>query len=173
MPVIAPPRIRTGLWVLIALCTALPLCSQNTEAAITGYMVSATSGRPLSGTVRAIRVSTGAVSLAWADASGYYLMPSVPPGTYVIRAEAQDYQSREIQQFEVHVAARLQIDFAFRPLADALLPGNYNNTTLPDNSGILPVLGPDLERGRSEPIEITAVQSEIRQPVSFLCDRAA
>src|SRR5260370_34830934 len=91
-------------------------------------------------------------------------MPSLPPGTYVIRAESPDYQAREIQTLELNVAARLEIDFSLRPLREALQPGDYNSSLLPGGEAILPVIGPGLEAGRSAPVEVTEVQSAIRQP---------
>ena len=65
-------------------------------------------------------------------------------------------------KLEVTVSAFLEINFKLRPLSEALDPRGYSSAR--DQSPILPVLGPDLESGRSAPVQTTTVQSLLRQP---------
>ena len=162
---------RLVLWSIV--CVALsPSHAQTTQGIITGRVVDSRSGAPLPAARILYRnTQTSENGVAAADPSGLYSMPSLPPGTYIIRAESPDYQAREIQSLELNVAARLEIDFSLRPLREALQPGDYNSDLLPGAEAILPVIGPDLEAGRSAPVEVTEVQSAIRQPsLSYVVD---
>jgi len=135
-------------------------------------VIDSRTGLPLAGArVRYRNYETGANGSAETDSRGYYSLPSLQPATYSIRAERQDYQARELQARDVYVGARLEINFTLRPLKEVLEPGDYNSALLPGDSAILPVLGPDLEAGRSAPLEATDVQSESRQPsLSYVID---
>src|ERR1022692_611222 len=145
---------------LVTLLAAAALQAQTTQGIITGRVLDSRTGGALSGAfVRYRNSHTGENGVAVADSLGRYSIPSLPPGPYAIRAEQREYQPREMQALELHVAARLEIDFSLRPLREALEPGNYNSALLPDEISILPVVGPDLEAGRSAPLEATAVQS--------------
>ncbi len=114
---------------------------------------------------------TGVIAWADTDARGNYSIPSLAPGIYALRAEGPGYQAREIQQREVYVAARLELNFTLRPLNEVLEKSASGTALLPDQSAILPVLGPDLELGRSAPLEATEAESEVRQPsLSYVID---
>jgi hypothetical protein len=147
------------------LLLACPAHAQSTEVIVTGRVVDSRTGLPLAGArVRYRNYETGAAGSTETDSRGFYSLPSLPPATYSFRAERQDYQARELQARDVYVGARLEINFTLRPLKEVLEPGDYNSALLPGDRAILPVLGPDLEAGRSAPLEATDVQSESRQP---------
>jgi len=149
-----------------------PIHAQTTQGIITGRVIDSRSGDALPRARVLYRNPLSNESgLALTDSQGRYSLSSLTPGQYVIRAELADYQAREIQTLDLYVAARLEIDFSLRPLREALEPGDYNSALLPDESAILPVIGPDLEGGRSAPLEATAVKSAIRQPsLSYVVD---
>jgi hypothetical protein len=156
----------------LAALAVCPMAAQNTQVAITGRVVDSRTGLPLAGAhILYQNYETGVKGSTGTGDSGYYSLPSLPPGTYSLRAERKDYQARELQARELFVAATLEINFTLRPLQEVLQPGDYNSALLPDQSAILPVLGPDLEAGRAAPVEATNVQSESRQPsLSYVID---
>ncbi len=106
-------------------------------------------------------IAGGAVS----DSSGYYLLPLLSPGLYQIRVTADGYQSQEIENIELTVAARVDLDLRLRPLNDVWEAGQYNSVFLPGSKTIVTFYGPDVdstktgsfeaERGRSEALEST------------------
>ena len=137
---------------------------QSTQVIIAGRVLNSRTGQPLAAKVTYHNYQTGATGAAATDGRGFYSLPSLQPGTYSLRAECPDFQARELQARNIYVAARLEIDFTLRPLKEVLEAGDYNSALLPHDKVILPVLGPDLEAGRSAPLETTDVQSESRQP---------
>jgi hypothetical protein len=169
-------HIGRGEWCIFFCVASIlpsgPIRAQTTQGIITGRVVDSRTGAPLPGAAvgyRAYRTSDSGGALT--DSRGFYSLPPLAPGFYTIRAELREYQARELQTLELNVAARLEIDFSLRPLREVLEPGDYNSALLPDESAILPVIGPDLEGGRSAPLESAAVRSAIRQPsVSYVID---
>ena len=65
------------------------------------------------------------------DSSGYYLLPLLSPGLYQIRVTAKGFQAQEVQDLELTVAARIDLDFRMRPLNDVWEAGQYNSVFLP------------------------------------------
>ena len=163
---------RQFLFLILLSSATFFLKAQSTEAVITGRVTNLRDGSPiLSAHVRYRNYETGATGAASTDGQGNYSLPCTPPGIYTIRGEAPEFQAREIQALEIYVSARLELEFTLKPLGEVPVSGGYNNTTLADDDVILPVLGPDLERGRSAPLETTDVQSELRQPsLSYVID---
>ena len=83
------------------------------------------------------------------DAAGYYFLPLLSAGTYTIRATADGYQSQQLQQLELPVAGRIQIDFKLRPLNDVWEAGQYRSVFLPGSKTIVTFYGPDVDTSRS------------------------
>ena len=166
------PRFWEALtWFFALVFFASPVLSQSTEVMITGRVISQ-NGTPIpNARVQYRNYETGVMAWADTDARGNYSIPSLAPGIYALRAEGPGYQAREIQQREVYVAARLELNFTLRPLNEVLEKSASGTALLPDQSAILPVLGPDLELGRSAPLEATEAESEVRQPsLSYVID---
>ena len=102
---------------------------------------------------------------ASSDASGYYNLPLLSPGIYQIRVTSPKYQSQEVQELELTVAARIQLDFRMRPLSDVWESGQYKSVFLPGQNTILPFYGPDsiparsgsfdAQKGKRAPLEST------------------
>ncbi len=102
---------------------------------------------------------------ASSDASGYYYLPLLSPGIYQIRVMAPAYQSQEVQELELTVAARIELDFRLRPLSDVWESGEYKSVFLPGQKTIVTFYGPDVDptksgsfeaqKGRREPLEST------------------
>ena len=124
------------------------------------------TGRPLaSANVIFSSAITTLAGGASSDASGYYYLPLLSPGIYQIRVMSPAYQSQEVQELELTVAARVELDFRLRPLSDVWEAGEYKSVFLPGQKTIVTFYGPDVDasksgsfeaqQGRREPLEST------------------
>jgi hypothetical protein len=150
---------------LLLLCAAAA-SSQTTQGLISGQLVDSVTGRPIASAnvifASAITTLAGGAS---SDASGYYYLPLLSPGIYQIRVMAPAYQSQEVQDLELTVAARIELDFRLRPLSDVWESGEYKSVFLPGQKTIVTFYGPDVDpsksgsfeaqKGRREPLEST------------------
>ena len=145
MPSIPPFRA----FLLCLLCATAAL-AQTTQGLISGQLVDSVTGRPIA--AASVFYSSSTSNLAGAassDASGYYYLPLLSPGTYQIRVTSPQYQSQEVQQLELTVAARIELDFRMRPLSDVWESGQYKSVFLPGQNTILPFYGPDFDPSKS------------------------
>jgi len=146
--------------------TVLAAFGQTTQGLISGRLVNSVTGRPIAGA--AILCSSSISNLAGAstsDSAGYYYLPLLSPGFYQIQVNAPEYQSQQLQNIELTVAARLELDFRLRPLSDVWEAGQYKSVFLPGSKTIVTFFGPDVDpsksgsfdaqKGRSEPLEST------------------
>ena len=136
--------------VLIIPC----LLAQSTQGLISGSIVNSVSGRPLGEAKITFSASTlSASGTSKSDQAGAYFLPMLSPGSYQIRAEAEGYQSQELQQLELAVAGRIQIDFKLRPLNDVWEAGQFRSVFLPGSKTIVTFYGPDVDTSRSGSFE--------------------
>jgi hypothetical protein len=157
------PAFRAFLLFLI--CAAAGI-SQTTQGLISGQLVDSVTGRPASAaSVFYSSATSNLAGVAASDASGYYYLPLLSPGTYQIRVTSAAYQSQEVQELELTVAARIELDFRLRPLSDVWESGEYKSVFLPGQKTIVTFYGPDVDpsksgsfeaqKGRTEPLEST------------------
>ncbi len=129
-------------------------------------MLDSVTGRPIP--AASVLFSSAVTNLAGAsasDASGYYYLPLLSPGIYQIRVTAAAYQSQEVQELELTVAARIELDFRLRPLSDVWESGEYKSVFLPGQKTIVTFYGPDVDpsksgsfeaqKGKTQPLEST------------------
>ncbi|HME10189.1 MAG TPA: carboxypeptidase regulatory-like domain-containing protein [Bryobacteraceae bacterium] len=139
---------------------------QTTQGLISGRLLDSSTGQPIANAN--VVFSSGLTNLgggAPSDASGNYYLPLLSPGFYTIRITATGYQAQEIQQLELTVAARVELDFKLRPLSDVWEAGQYNSVFLPGSKTIVTFFGPDVDttksgsfdaqKGRRAPLEST------------------
>jgi hypothetical protein len=149
--------------LLVAAVAASP---QTTQGLISGQLVDSVTGRPIAAAnVIFASATSNLAGGAASDASGYYYLPLLSPGTYQIRVMSPAYQSQEVQELELTVAARIELDFRLRPLSDVWESGQYKSVFLPGQKTIVPFYGPDFDpsksgsfeaqKGRREPLEST------------------
>ena len=156
--------IRRSILVLIVLAAAG--YGQTTQGLISGRLLDSRTGQPIGGAN--IIFSSGLTNLgggAPSDASGNYYLPLLSPGFYTIRITATGYQAQEVQELELTVAARLELDFRLRPLSDVWEAGQFNSVFLPGSKTIVTFFGPDVDttksgsfdaqKGRRAPLEST------------------
>ncbi len=70
-----------------------------------------------------------------------------------MRATAPGFQSQELQQLDLPVAGRIQIDFKLRPLSDVWEAGQFRSVFLPGSKTIVTFYGPDVDTSRSGTFE--------------------
>src|SRR5947208_15931683 len=97
--------------VVLILC-AWVAAGQTTQGLIAGRLVSSQTRAPIGGAqISYSNAATGAAGAATSDSSGNFFLPMLSPGFYRVRAVAGGFQSREVQELELPVAARLELDF--------------------------------------------------------------
>jgi len=145
------------VYILLAALGALgilPLRGQTTQGLISGSVVNSVTGAPISGaSVTYTSETLAAAGTLKSDAAGYYFLPLLSAGTYTIRTTADAYQSQELEQLELPVAGRVQIDFKLRPLSDVWEAGQYRSVFLPGSKTIVTFYGPDVDTSRSGTFE--------------------
>jgi hypothetical protein len=151
---------------LLSLLCAAAATSQTTQGLISGQLLDSVTGRPIP--AASVLFSSAVTNLAGAsvsDASGYYYLPLLSPGIYQIRVTSAAYQSQEVQELELTVAARIELDFRLRPLSDVWESGEYKSVFLPGQKTIVTFYGPDVDpsksgsfesqKGKTQPLEST------------------
>ncbi len=136
-----------GLWAVAGL-------GQTTQGLISGRLLNSVTGRPVGGATVSYSSSASALSGSSAsDSSGYYYLPLLSPGVYRVRVTAEGFQSQEVQELSLPVAARIELDFRLRPLNDVWEAGQYNSVFLPGSRTIVTFFGPDVDPSRSGSFE--------------------
>ena len=135
--------------VLLAAMAALA-GAQTTQGLISGRVVNSVTGRAISGAAVLYNSTTlSASGTVQSDTSGFYFLPLLSAGTYTVRVTATGYQTQELQQMELAVAGRIQVDFRVRPLNDVWESGQYRSVFLPGSKTIVTFYGPDVDTSRS------------------------
>jgi hypothetical protein len=89
-----------------------------------------------------------------AEASGFFVLPLLSPGIYQVRAEADGYQSLDVEELELPVAGALTLPFRLRQLSNVFEQKQYQSIFLSGNS-VLPLYGPDVDTSRTGNFEPT------------------
>jgi hypothetical protein len=132
----------------------LPLAAQTTQGLISGSIINSVTGKPIAGaSVTYTSQTLAATGTLKSDTAGYYFLPLLSAGTYTIRTTADQYQSQELEQLELPVAGRVQIDFRLRPLSDVWEAGQFRSVFLPGSKTIVTFYGPDVDTSRSGTFE--------------------
>ncbi len=140
--------------VCVSLLCAVAGLSQTTQGLISGRLVSSVTGRPIAGaSVTCASSTSNLAGAAASDADGYYFLPLLSPGFYRLRVTDPAYQAQEVQELELTVAARIELDFRMRPLNDVWETGQYNSVFLPGSKTIVTFFGPDVDPSKSGSFE--------------------
>jgi hypothetical protein len=160
----------TRLGAVLVMCAAVA-GAQTTQGLIAGRLVNSQTGAAVGGAqVSYSNAATGSSGVAASDARGNFFLPMLSPGQYRIRATAAGFQSREVQELELPVAARLELNFQLRPLNDVWEAGQYRSVFLPGSKTIVTFYGPDVDSSRSGSFEATkgrrgALESTVSQVI--------
>ena len=163
----------TRLGVVLVIYAAVA-GAQTTQGLIAGRLVNSQTGAPVGGAqVSYSNAATGSSGVATSDGRGNFFLPMLSPGQYRIRATAAGFQSREVQELELPVAARLELNFQLRPLSDVWESGQYRSVFLPGTKTIVTFYGPDVDSSRSGSFEATqGRRGALESTVSSVIDPA-
>ncbi len=146
-------RVTPALLLFSALAP-IQARAQTTQGIISGRLVDSRTGQAISGASILYRSQgTDAGGTSRSDEGGFYYLPLLSPGLYLLRAEATGYQAQELQELELTVAARLEVDFRLRPISDVWESGQYRSVFLPGTQTIVTFYGPDVDSSRSGSFE--------------------
>lgn len=128
-------RLSCLLPVLLLLGGASICSAQSTSGIISGRVFDVESRGPLRDVVIvAAHMLLPASAQASSGPDGFYSLPPLPAGDYQVRAARTGYQSAELNNLELTVAGRAELDFELRsldtvwesgPRGVAFLPGRF------------------------------------------------
>ncbi len=163
-------RTSVAIALLLALLAAA-LPAQTTQGLISGKLLNSVTGQPVGGaTVTCSSPDNPSPATSASDASGYFYLPLLSPGTYRVRVTAASFQAQEIQELELRVASRIELDFRLRPLNDVWEAGQYNSVFLPGSKTIVTFFGPDVDASLSGSFEaqkgrVSGLESTVSQVI--------
>lgn len=161
---------RFLLWLLLASSAN----AQSTQGIVAGRITHLPTGRPIFGAVISwTNAATSAHGSQRSSLSGFYALAPLSPGSYVIRVEADGFQPRELDEVQVAVAGRVDLDFALRATAETVESASVRPVTLPGNPFLVTIFGPDVEILTSPIILPQEEQSLLDSTRSQLVDPAA
>ncbi len=133
----------------LLLMAPLPVAAQSTQAYLTGTADDSLSGRPIANaTVSCRGLSSSATLPGRTDAAGRFTFAAISPGLFSIRIDAPGYQSQELRQLDLPIAARLELHFHLRSENDVWEARQYQSYLLPESQRVLTFYGPDLDTSR-------------------------
>jgi hypothetical protein len=150
---------------------AATLAGQTTQGVISGRLLDSVTGRPIGGA--AIEYSSSSAGTARSGADGYYYLPLLSPGLYRVRVSAAGYQAQELEELELPVAGRIELDFKLRPMGDVWEAGEYESVFLPGTKTVVTIFGPDvdasLETAAFDPRtgRVGAMEASVSQVIDF------
>ena len=92
-----------------------PLFSQGSNGRILGTVTDQTGGVISGATVTIIDKDRGVARVLTTDAAGEYDAPTLLPGTYTVRAEANGFKKLERQNVVLEVAKEIRVDLTVQP----------------------------------------------------------
>ena len=123
---------------------------QSTQGLISGRIVNSVNGEPIAkANLEYTSQNSLTIGTSLSDSGGFYFLPLLSPGIYRVRVVAERFQSQEVQELELPVAARLELDFRVRPLSDVWEKGQYKSVFLPGTRTVVTFFGPDVDTSRS------------------------
>jgi Carboxypeptidase regulatory-like domain/TonB dependent receptor len=105
---------RFFLFLVVLSFVAHPLPAQLYTGSVTGVVTDPSGGIVPSAKITLVDQNKGYSFTATTDATGRYLVRSVPPGTYKITAEASNFQRESQDGVNVDVSQNVSIDFALK-----------------------------------------------------------
>jgi len=165
-------RIRIGRIAALLLLTPFPVTAQSTQAYLTGTADDSVSGHSIpNATISCRGLASSAALPGHTDAGGRFTFAALSPGSYSIRIDAPGYQSQELRQLDLPIAARLELHFHLRPENDVWEARQYQSYLLPESKQVLTFYGPDLDTSRVASFETShGTVSNLETSVSSVID---
>ncbi len=101
--------------VSVVLCVSVPLFSQTTTGRILGTITDQTGAAVAGANITVTDVQRGTTRSVATDDTGGYVVPSLIPGQYKVRAEAKGFKAVERLNVQVEVATDLDVDMSLPP----------------------------------------------------------
>ncbi len=160
--------------LLLGAWWAAAALAQTTQGLIAGRVIHSQTGAGVAAAlVTWFHPATNATGGARCGAAGYFVLPLLAPGAYRLRVAADQFQPQELQELELPVAARVDLEFRLRPLNDVWEAGQYRSVLLPNTEAIVTFYGPDVDTSRSGSFEATrGRQGALESTVSDVIDPA-
>src|SRR5262245_39209353 len=98
------------VWLVLA--SAIPVLAQSTNATISGTVVDPMNAVVANVRIIAANVRTGVMTTTATNDAGIYVFASIQPGLYRFTAEAPSFQTYVLNDVNVEVGARLNINFS-------------------------------------------------------------
>ena len=135
---------------LLSLVLVAPMQAQTTQGLLVGRVTDSRSGAAVAGVrIAYLNRATHSSGYVISSRTGRFAIFLLPPGQYRLRLTAPSYQSQEVQNLEVPVAGRREVDFQLRPLKDVWEAGETRNISLPRSDLVVTLFGPDLDSSRT------------------------
>src|SRR6202166_4810593 len=96
--------------VCLVLAVAVPLIAQTITGRILGTVRDQSGAALPAATVTATHVQRGITRTVTTDDSGEYVVPSLTPGIYTVRAESRGCKTVEHRNIQIEVATDLSVD---------------------------------------------------------------
>jgi hypothetical protein len=104
-------RLQTRLFVLGSILLASQLALGQTLGSIAGEIHDATGAVVAGATMSVTNTGTNATRTAITNETGGYAFPSLPPGTYIVKAEKSGFKTIVRNDVEIQVQQNARIDF--------------------------------------------------------------
>src|SRR5215813_4373020 len=99
--------LRLGLLFALSATAAFP---QGERATISGTVTDSTSAMVAGAAIAARNVDTNVVSRTMSNASGLFVIPALPPGTYEVTAEKQGFRTVKVSNIPLSVGLTATVD---------------------------------------------------------------
>ena len=151
----------------LGLLAAAPLLAtaQSTNGLVAGRVTDAATGGAIGGAsvvYRALAIGASGRSLTSAD--GRFALAALSPDTYQVRVSADGFQPQEVSGLELAVAARLEVDFRLRPLADVFSSREQAGITVPGSATLVRFFGPDVDMSRTQFLPALRTSQSLLEP---------
>jgi hypothetical protein len=158
--------------ILGSVVCAWGVYAQTTQGVISLQLTDSVTGLPVTGAeLRYSNLNTGVSSVLTCARDGVCLLPLASPGEYNLRVTAKGYQARSLQQLNLPVAGRLDLDLRLRPLADVWEAGQYRSVFDNSTGTVVTFFGPDVDTSRSESFRLAEKrQGALDTSASYVID---
>src|SRR5262249_7738382 len=97
---------------LFCLSLSFPARAQTTNATISGTVLDPQKAVVAGAPITAVNTGTGLMTTTTTNDAGVYVFPSIQPGLYRLTAEAANFRMYVVNDINVEVGARLNINVA-------------------------------------------------------------
>lgn len=116
---LAPRLLHLRHWVVLLLLTLSTVIAVAQSSAVNGHVMDAAGSAIQDAAVSIVSVTTNEVHEVRTNSEGYFLLPPVPPGTYIIHATAATFAKFTLEDVKLEVGGSRSIDITLSPESQA------------------------------------------------------